>query len=309
MIQTVAFSPGHITGFFEIFDTDASPLEQGSRGAGVSLSKGVKTTISIEKSAISGISIFFGDKQAHDAVVSERTIDLFLKRIKTNGIYSIRVRHEIAVPLGAGCGSSGAGALSLAIALNSAFNSGLTRLDAAQIAHVAEVESKTGLGSVIGEALGGVEVRIKPGAPGIGEIINIPIDRPYKVVSLTFGPLATKKYLQDKSLRDSIKRYGKSLVDKIILNPTIDNFMTFSREFTEKTGLLSAELAEIIEMLDKHGIKSSMPMFGNGIFSLVQEEKLGEIGDLLKKYTDTGKYLECTIDAEGARLLHENQPA
>ena len=45
MKRICAFSPGHITGFFQICDDSESPLEKGSRGAGVSVSKGVTTTV------------------------------------------------------------------------------------------------------------------------------------------------------------------------------------------------------------------------------------------------------------------------
>ena len=77
-------------------------------------------------------------------------------------------------PSVAGFGSSGGGALSLALALNEAADAGLTRVEAAQIAHVAEIECKTGLGSVFAAERGGFGILTKPGAPGIGEALSYP---------------------------------------------------------------------------------------------------------------------------------------
>ena len=69
--------------------------------------------------------------------------------------FEIIVEHHVEVPLGAGFGTSGAAALSLALALNEALSLGLSKIEAAQLAHVAEVECKTGLGTVIAETFGG----------------------------------------------------------------------------------------------------------------------------------------------------------
>ena len=43
---------------------------------------------------------------------------------------------------------------------------GLTSLEVYQLAHSAEVELRTGLGTVLGQFCGGLEVREKEGAPG-----------------------------------------------------------------------------------------------------------------------------------------------
>jgi pantoate kinase len=130
---------------------------------------------------------------------------------------------------------------------------------------------KTGLGTVIGEAYGGIEVRVKPGAPGTGEIIHIPCPGTHKVIVLMFGPLSTKEFLENKKMREKINLYGKSLVEKIIKQPTVSNFLSFSRGFAEKTGLVSRETAEVFSACDAGGFVMSMPIFGNGVFTVVEQ--------------------------------------
>jgi pantoate kinase len=172
MRVATTFSPGHITGFFQICDHSMDPLLKGSRGAGVSLTHGVTTRVSIQKSPKTFVNIGINGNITKSAEVSEHVIKTFLSRIEEN--YIVSVEHTVTIPIGSGYGTSGAGALSLALALNKVFNLGLTRIEAAQVAHIAEVKCKTGLGTVIAETYGGLEIRTKPGAPGIGEIKKTP---------------------------------------------------------------------------------------------------------------------------------------
>jgi mevalonate kinase len=57
--------------------------------------------------------------------------------------FEVTVDHHLEVPIGAGFGTSGAAALSLALALNNIFGLGMSKAEAAQIAHVAEIKCKT----------------------------------------------------------------------------------------------------------------------------------------------------------------------
>src|ERR671920_2526728 len=90
--------------------------------------------------------------------------------------YYINIKHETNIPIGFGLGSSGAGALSLSYALNQALDTGLSRSQAAQVAHQAEIACNTGLGTVIAEFAGGFEMRTRVGAPGIGYVSKIDLD-------------------------------------------------------------------------------------------------------------------------------------
>jgi pantoate kinase len=304
MKKVYAFSPGHITGFFEICDSPLDPLDKGSRGAGFSISHGVKTEVSLGKAGANSHLIYFGTQLVKDAGVSKRTIDLFLRKTGTTNRF-FTIRHDIEVPPGAGFGSSGAGALGLALAINALLDAGLSRIECAQIAHIAEVESKTGLGTVAGEITGGFEIRTEPGAPGIGKIDRIPLDQHYMSVTLTFGPLPTKKYLESKSMNENINRFASSLVGRLHANPSVANFLDLSREFAENTGLLPSDIINILSVLDRHGIQASMPMFGHGIFTLIREHKLSEVRDILGEFQHEGTLLVSEIDGNGAHIIDE----
>ncbi|MBN2536542.1 MAG: hypothetical protein JXB88_26910 [Spirochaetales bacterium] len=303
-MEASAFSPGHITGFFTIEDSSPDIGHKGSLGAGVSLTHGVLTRVKVKKSGEKRVSIYFNETKTGNARVSGQTLEIFMQKTSLSPLCDITILHTISLPMGSGCGSSGAGALSLSYALNEAFKTGLSATACAQVAHQAEVSMKTGLGTVIGETFGGIEVRTKPGAPGIGEIMQIPCDNHYKVIVLIFGPLSTKEFLENIPMREKINQYGKSLVKKIIDTPTISNFLSFSRGFAEKTGLVSREVAEVFSVCDAEQFIMSMPIFGNGIFTIIEEEKADMVCSVLKKYEKRAVLMVSDIDFKGARVVY-----
>ena len=155
-MRAKAYCPGHITGFFEICDQFRDPLKRGSRGAGVSVSKGVTTEVSVESSTQAKIEVLINGK-IEDAPVTKSIVDLMLKFKRNTSSKRIEVKHEMQIPVGCGIGSSGAGAWGTALALNQLLELHLTCDKVGQIAHRAEVENQTGLGTVSAQQKGGIE--------------------------------------------------------------------------------------------------------------------------------------------------------
>jgi len=303
MKEAAAFAPCHITGFFQILDQPTNSLYVGSKGAGVSLSRGVKTIVKVRKALKGSLQVRINGSASTSAEVSKHVVEAFLSRFKQMENFEIIVEHYTDVSIGAGFGTSGAGALSLALALNDVFGLGMSRIEAAQMAHVAEVECKTGLGTVIAEAFGGVEIRVKPGAPGIGEIENVPVPKDYTVACLTFGQLPTKKFLTDKEIRKRVNEFGGKLVDKLIEEPKVTNFMDFSRRFAEHVGLMTERIRRTLRATDNANFVCSMQMFGESVFTLIKRESLEDLLKIFRKHGPDGKVIVSEIDFEGARLL------
>ncbi len=303
MTEAMAFSPCHITGFFQILDQPSDPLHVGSRGAGVSLSHGVKTKVKFRKAAETSTRIIINGSITNSAEVSKQVLDAFASRLEGSEEFQIIVEHHVPLPIGAGFGTSGAAALGLALALNEAFNLGMSKTEAAQLAHKAEVSCKTGLGTVIAEAAGGLEIRIRPGAPGIGQIRQVPVSKDYRVVCLNFNTLPTKKFLADEKTRQRINKLGGKLVDKFIGSPNVTNFMKFSRQFAEEVKLITGEVRTVLDATDEAGFVCSMPMFGESTFTLIEKGSLPKILKIFKEYSPEENITISSIDFEGARLL------
>lgn len=187
-----AYSPSHITGFYSEVK-DESILNRGSLGAGISIHKGVRSSVELYDSESNNFIIVINGVISKDAIVSKFVINEFLKR--TNRNYFIKVSHEVNLPIGYGIGTSGSAALSLAFALNDALSLGLSDTESAQIAHKAEIQCKTGLGTVLSEFHGGLCIRIKGGAPGIGKTNVIRINNS-KVAIFCFSPMFTQYFIE-----------------------------------------------------------------------------------------------------------------
>jgi pantoate kinase len=303
MKEAVAFAPCHITGLFRIFDKSAGALHVGSTGAGVCLGLGARTTVNIRKGSKSSVKVNINNHAADAAQVSKHVVSTFLSRFSEMRNYEIVVEHHVGTPIGAGFGTSGAAALSLALALNEAFDLGMPKIEAAQIAHTSEIECRTGLGTVIAEMFGGLEIRIKPGAPGIGEVKRLLVPENTVVACLAFGPLSTRKFLTDKATRARINRFGGKLIDELVKQPTIINFMKLSRQFAEHVGLITEKVRSILDAMDQTGVVCSMPMFGESVFTVTCEEDVGQILRVFRERGPNGHAIVSKVDSEGARLL------
>ena len=292
-----AFSPGHITGFFEIPHGSYSHfLHKGSKGAGFSIDRGIATTAYVYESAKTDYRISINGIQTENAEVSRWVVEEYLKL--ANRPYFVNVDHDVGIPVGFGLGSSGAAALSLSYALNEALDIGLSRTEAAQIAHHAEIACKTGLGTVIAEFAGGFEIRTGAGAPGIGSLTKIDLEN-YKAVVLCLAPISTKSFLTSRT--DEINGLGGIMLSKLSVSRSVDDFLAMSREFAGTLGLTEDRCKEPMAALKSRGIESSVALLGQTVFTLVPRAMAKEARDAIKGFG--GTLLVCNIDGNGARVL------
>ena len=304
MKKILAFSPGHITGFFQICDESENPLERGSRGAGVSVSNGVTTTVEVSSAKRTKIRIGINGDPNVSAPVSESIITRFLDH-KPKQHFDIRVNHEVELPIGSGFGTSGAGALSLALALNEVFELGFSKVETAQYAHIVEVEHRTGLGTVIAEFFGGIEIRSAAGGPGFGKVEILPASDEYKVVCLPFGPIPTPIHLNNPTSRRRINEQGGLLTDALRGSPTVANFLEYSRHFAEHIGIITDRVRAVLKDADDRGFTCSTAIFGENIFSLVLPDDVQELVTIFQSHQiPKNEVLVMDIDCKGARVLN-----
>jgi pantoate kinase len=294
---TRAFAPGHVTGFFAI-DTQSSDIQkQGSLGAGFSLDLGTITTVEDSKNN----NIKLNPESGSDPVVSRRVLELMRQEFGQSS--PLRITHDIQIPQGSGFGTSGAGAYSLALALEHHWNTDGTPESAAALAHQAEVENRTGLGTVAGQWQGGFEIRIKPGAPLATRVIGFDSQKDLLALFVVFGPLPTKAKLADPILRKKINQKGLQLVSELQDSPSLANFLSMSRSFAEAVGLISPAIRSVFDIFDQNTIVSSQLMFGDGLFALLDPEEAKYWQKRLKKSLPQGQVFTCKISHKGGYIL------
>lgn len=281
------FVPSHITGFFEIIDNE-NPLKKGSRGAGVVMNKGVITETKISDGK--GIKIQInGQYDPKNITITEKTIEI-IKRHYNLDDKKIVIDHDVQVPIGAGFGTSAAFAIGTATGISDILGLPLTFNDVVQIAHMAEVEMKSGLGDVIGAISGGMVLRLKEGAPGIGitDKLLLNTSRDYFIISKTLGEISTAEIIEDPSYKEKINSMGRDLLIKLLNNPTPQNLMFLSKQFALKTGLMSDEVFEIVNIMEEETIGASMAMLGNTAFAISKTEDTSVEGALISKINYNG---------------------
>ena len=297
IMMATAFCPAHITGFFKAELDKEDSKQLGSLGAGFSIQKGVKTTVTVRektKHDISDFAIKVNGFESGDMRVSE----LVLSRFSVKGKF-IDVTHDIDVPVGYGFGCSAAVALSLSIALNDALDCKLTKIQVAQIAHDIEIECRTGLGDVLASYHGGFEVRVKPGAPGVGQVKKINSKEKRDVIIICFNPISTKKFLKEKI--SSINGLGGKMVKKLIESNDTEEFQDMSVKFAKYVNVITPKMNQVINLLHKNGIKCGVALFGETVFSLVTKDEKNKVKEILKQFDD-GLIITSKIDNSGARL-------
>ncbi|WP_254273600.1 pantoate kinase [Haloarcula marina] len=244
-----AFVPGHVTGFFTVDRAD-DPTKTGSRGGGLALSDGV--SVAVERAAETTVEL---NGEAVEMGAVERVLDAL--RV------SARVSAETPLPLGAGFGVSGAMALGAALAANAAFDRALSYNELVTIAHGAEVQAGTGLGDVIGQARGGVPLRLEPGGPQYNYVDAIPARS--RVEYYTMGELSTADVVGGDT--ETLTAAGERALSMVVEQPTLGTFVRASRQFSREADLLSEDVRRVVGDVNEAGGEAAMAMLGQTVFA------------------------------------------
>lgn len=304
--RAAAFCPGHVTGLFEIHDSDPDPLRRGSRGAGFSTALGAVSLVEVEPSDSLEVIISL-DKVRSEAPVTREAIVALLKlavkdaRIPLNkdapkgsrAKVRVRVTTDLQLPVSQGFGMSAAGSLSAALALAKCLRLG--RSDAVRAAHSADVLQRGGLGDVVAASVGGFEVRTAAGVPPFGSLVNF-VGYGEAVLCVVGGPLSTKSVLTDAKRRAGVNEAGAKAVADLLRAPSLDAFLLQSQRFARESGLLTDDLERAILAASPHG-RASMSMLGNSVFAFGDADRLegalAPFGDVWRTH----------VSEAGARLL------
>ncbi|WP_428326014.1 pantoate kinase [Nitrosopumilus sp.] len=302
-MKGTAFCPAHVTGFFKAhLENNQSNLENlGSMGAGFSIKQGVTTRVKIDEknNQDSKFRITTKGYQSDKTDVTEFVLNEFLKMGDFENKF-FDIEHEISIPVGYGLGSSSAVALSLSFALDQALETKLDKNTIGQIAHNAEVNCKTGLGDVLASFHGGFEVRIKPGAPGIGTVEKISTDK-ISVIMICFSPISTNKFIKERL--SQINGLGGKMVNRLLESKDYKHFQDMSLEFAKYVDVMTPRMQKIVDELIQNDIKCGIALFGETIFSMVPKEDEDEVLEILQKYSD-GVIINSELDNIGARVLN-----
>jgi len=280
--ESVAFCPGHISGYFKrVMGQDAATT--GSSGAGIVISEGVHARV--EPSERTSICICRRERSGKLALISYKSppIAYAMKMLSLNGT----VTTECSLPIGAGFGLSAAAILATLTALDNLYNLGMDDNRIAHVAHESEIVHRTGLGDVAACRGGGLVVRTNA---GIAAPVRRYLGFPEPVYAVSFGPIHTPDVLGSKEQMDKVTAAFPEKVPQ-----TIGEFFSLSKNFAQSSGLLTPEVSEVLTLCENAGVPASMTMLGNGVFAYGMRAK-----DVLSGF---GTLYEMHVAQKGARII------
>lgn len=260
MSEAESYAPSHITGFFKIHISN-NPILTGSTGVGICLSAGLRTFVKIKEG--NEKRLFFNDNE-----VDPEILNIVLNKMEVDENISIIAKQYSPLPIGYGYGMSGASLLGLALAINKALGGPFKKDEVGKIAHIIEVERRTGLGDVLAQTAGGFVIRTKPGAPTVGEVKNLPHPREWLVVTTPVKKINTCEILKNPS---KINEVGERCFKEFLKNPIMENFINISKTFWESIGLINQDFIKIMKIYEDLGIEHFS--FKKGIvYGIIREE-------------------------------------
>ena len=258
-----AFAPGNISCVFKVIPhADATRMH--SLGMGFTVKEGVEVIVSEHRET----KVLFNG-QSIDFPTVRTVVDRLTQNTGTAGM---KVDITSPLPLGCGFGLSGAASLATAYALNELLHLHKDTETLAMVAHVAEVENRTGLGDVCSQYHGGCLVKLREGAPLVADRLPITAQPIYYRY---FGPIQTSEVLGNREQTIRINRAAdaalsvlQTLTSAKSSTGLFNACFEVSKRFSVESGLLSdARVIETIEQIEAEGGVASMIMLGNGVFS------------------------------------------
>lgn len=226
----------------------------GSVGVGCTVHEGVK--VAVKKSH--AINVIFNQKRLIFPTVSS-----VIKKLTQ---LPITARITSPLPLAYGFGVSGASALATAFALNDFLKLSYKPSQLVGIAHVAEVENRTGLGSVATQSTGGFLLKVKPGIPT--QVKHLPfIGR--KLFATVINRIETPSILNNTHVLTRVNGQAQKALESISrqLPVTLAEILDTAHVFAQNSGLLTQKAARVIDVIRSDGGHASMAMIGEVVLS------------------------------------------
>ncbi|MEM4574192.1 MAG: hypothetical protein QXF45_06615 [Candidatus Caldarchaeum sp.] len=251
----------------------------GALGGGFSFFPGVDTTVSVGEGR--GLEITVNDEKA-SFPPSEKAVEVVRELTGFQGFISIS--HVMHVPIATGFGTSAAAAFAVIMSVSHLLGKPITVREALKHTHRVEIACKTGLNSEAGFGKSGLVLVVREGGPEHAVVDQIPLPSGTKLVAVVADRIKTSDAIASVERLQLLERIGDQYMEKILKNPTPENFFAQSREFAEKTGFADETVHQIFKIFEKlPTIGYAQNMVGKAVHALIHEENTEQVVQKLKQ--------------------------
>ncbi|NLI62386.1 MAG: hypothetical protein GX362_03140 [Methanosarcinaceae archaeon] len=283
-----------------------------------------------KKSNNSKLCVFLNEKQIENPIIPtliDVVIDSFSSSEK-NEIHNFLENYSITIDQksdflpSAGFGISAAGSLGVSNALieilkNNVFkyenlenekiknekikNQIFKKEKWADLAHISEIKTGSGLGDVSAIVKGGLAFRKKPGAPSFGKVERIKtVDK--KIYYVSIDEIETSSVLNDPEKYKKIKKAGKEAIKSFEKEKTFENFMITSNIFAKEIDLMSFKIKDALEKIEPEFALASQAMLGNTIFAVTNKKDETAEKHIYKVLSTLGDVKTCNLLNENTKI-------
>jgi len=213
------------------------------------------------------------------------------------GQLRITLGHEL--PIGQGFGMSAAGALATALAIASA--TGDSRRNAIEVAHLADLYGRGGLGGVSAILAGGMEIRERPGIPPWGLVRHYPASGTAFVI-VAGDAMPSPGLLRDARFLGRVQRAAEPGLGRLRRRPSLSNFLLEAERFTDALRLGPPPVLRRAHELRSEDTRVAQAMFGRSLFAMARTRRARTA--LVSTLTRLGfRAAEVPLARRGARVL------
>jgi len=308
-----AFSPAGISSFFEVCTTDATgnpiadPAMIGARGGGFAIKRGVKARVSTRSSSDTQVKIKINSEPAPEANTTRSAVQELLRR--SNIALTVHIDLDVAVPIGAGYGTSAAGTAASCLALADAADLPVTFNELGRITHIAEVINRTGLGTASALFEGGFVLVTEPGAPGIGEVDRLRFPEDHSIICAYLEPMLTREALAKTDIASRVNASAQRAMAAIRNRPDLSTFLAETRRFTDEVGFQDSDVARLIEIMLSAGASgAAQNMIGKAVHAVARNAKAKSIIKKVRSAFPSALVFLTGLDEQGVRLVKKPKP-
>jgi pantoate kinase len=213
------------------------------------------------------------------------------------GPMTVGLGLELDLPVGQGFGMSGAMTFASLMALEGELGLMGGDVDALlSLAHAAELAFRTGLGDVVAQARGGLDLRVRPGLPPKGDVVTR-LQEGDVIVAWSKRSLSTDSVLSDQDARRRLKAAYITRTSAPSNGPDLDWLLREGWAFAMEAGLVSKDVQRMVDICSTYGVASQV-MLGNSVFAV------GDLDAMAFDLWDAGfTHRITTVDNVGVRML------